>query len=179
MAAHVLEARHQAPAERPHAGLNRSVAKCQPPPIHIWPKACRHRSLGQRPRNAWQPGPFWPKAIFTPLGRNTLNMAFGQTTETASARCGPTRWLDTWSAQEEDWRNNAVREPSTDLASVGARLTATRDASRKTPPSRLSAAAGGGETGRGKREGRGEVAFRHPSTDARSVGATSSPGAAG
>ena len=30
--------------------------------------------------------------------------------------------------QEEDRRNNAVREPSTDLASVGARLRATRDA---------------------------------------------------
>ena len=72
-----------------------------------------------------------------------------------------------------------MREPSTDLASVGARLTATRDASRKTPRSCLSAACGGGETGTGKREGRGEVALRHPSTDARSVGASSSPSAAG
>ena len=39
--------------------------------------------------------------------------------------------------------------PSADLALVGARLTATRDASRKTPLPRLSAAGGGGEMKQG------------------------------
>jgi len=34
-------------------------------PANVWPKACSHRSLGQRPRTTVLSGFFWPKAILT------------------------------------------------------------------------------------------------------------------
>ena len=46
------------------------------PHLHFWPKACFHRSLGQRPRNVI-PNLIWPKAILTPRHCWLVNKTFG------------------------------------------------------------------------------------------------------
>jgi hypothetical protein len=59
-------------------------------PRSSWPKACSHRSLGQRPRKAENSGPFWLKAIFTSTDSNrTFRVEYGLRPNDRCARFVP------------------------------------------------------------------------------------------